>query len=434
MLTFAFGNAGNFTTLYFAGHIGTDVETDSFVFAGISLAVMFNNIVSLSILAGLSTAVETLGSQLNGAQKYLEVGILLYRSIFVLSISLIPILFLYFNATSIFGLAGIDPRVCAVLQSYLKIRALALPADVIVLSYEKYLISLGVMEPAMYVSIVYNVMLVIMNILLVRVMQWNVAGLALAVLLCTYIEVAALVLFSLSHPSVKRTLCKPSLQAFESLGQFLCLSTPGLLTTCAEWWAYECLTVMAAAIGPDAVGAEVIIMSVFSILAMIPVAISSTTTAMVGNSIGAGQIDQAKRIGRLCVVTTMVLEVMMFPVILRYVSPFMGVYAANQKIQDICQHAYWIIPLGSALDAISTVAGGVLRGSGKQFIAAVTNFFAFYVFGIPLAWLWGLNYGFGVNGLLIGVGMGTLFQFVVILVVVVGRQELVYTSSLNGPY
>jgi multidrug resistance protein, MATE family len=430
-MTFAIGNAGNFTTLYFAGHMRTDDETDNFVFAGISLAVMFNNIVSLSILAGLSTAVETLGSQLNGAQEYHKVGILLYRSIAVLSISLVPISLIYFNATAIFGLAGIDSRICVVVQSYLQIRALALPADVIVISYEKYLISLGVMEPAMYVSIVYNIMLVAMNILFVHVLQWDVEGLAWAVLLCTYVEIAVLVLFSVSRASVRRTLCMPSFEALADLGQFFHLGMPGLMTTCAEWWAYECLTIMATRIGPDSVSAEVIIMSVFSILATIPVAISSTTAAMVGNSIGAGRIDQAKRIGELCIFTTALLEVAVCLLILVTGTSFMDVYASNSHIRAICKHAYWIIPLGSALDAISTVAGGVLRGTGKQGIAAVTNFIAFYVFGIPCAWLWGLHYGFGLNGLLIGVGMGTLFQFIVVLAVVLVRHDQVYTSAVH---
>ena len=65
-MTFALGNIANFITLYFAGHIKNYQtkdeninETD--IFAGISMSLLFSNISCLSILVGMTGAVETLG-------------------------------------------------------------------------------------------------------------------------------------------------------------------------------------------------------------------------------------------------------------------------------------------------------------------------------------------------------------------------------------
>jgi hypothetical protein len=76
--SFFLGLVGNFINLLFAGRfIPTDGDR-SVVFAGISLANMFVNVTCLSLLLGMSSAVETLGSQHNGAGKdsscYTHVG------------------------------------------------------------------------------------------------------------------------------------------------------------------------------------------------------------------------------------------------------------------------------------------------------------------------------------------------------------------------
>lgn len=67
--SFFLGLIGTFVNLLFAGRfIPTDGDR-SVVFAGISLANMFVNVSCLSLLIGMSSAVETLGSQHNGAGK-----------------------------------------------------------------------------------------------------------------------------------------------------------------------------------------------------------------------------------------------------------------------------------------------------------------------------------------------------------------------------
>ena len=65
--SFFLGLVGTFVNLLFAGrYVPTDGDR-SVVFAGVSLANMFVNVTCLSLLIGMSSAVETLGSQHNGA-------------------------------------------------------------------------------------------------------------------------------------------------------------------------------------------------------------------------------------------------------------------------------------------------------------------------------------------------------------------------------
>ena len=54
--------------------------------------------------------------------------------------------------------------------------------------------------------------------------------------------------------------------------------------------------------------------------------------------------------------------------------------------------------------------GGVLRGSGRQYIGAVVNFITYYVIGIPIGSVLGLKTDLGVLGLWVGMAIGNGIQ------------------------
>ena len=57
--------------MYYAGHLQeAGVNTRTVTFAGISLANMYANVTGFAFLVGMSSAVDTAASQLNGAQRY----------------------------------------------------------------------------------------------------------------------------------------------------------------------------------------------------------------------------------------------------------------------------------------------------------------------------------------------------------------------------
>jgi len=59
--------------MYYAGHLegsGGDPDAGTVIFAGISLANMYANVTGFAFLIGMSSAVDTLASQQNGAQRY----------------------------------------------------------------------------------------------------------------------------------------------------------------------------------------------------------------------------------------------------------------------------------------------------------------------------------------------------------------------------
>ena len=169
---------GNFINLIFAGHYsdtkGNDGESDSsIIFAGVSLCGMFINVSYLSIIIGMTTAIETLGSQHNGAGNYAEVGYVFQRYCCVLTVLILPVLVLWYYSRYLFLAVGIDARVCDVIQNLLAIRALTVPLDIFNESYQVYLITLGVTQPGLISTICFNLLLLLCNYIFVDILHFS---------------------------------------------------------------------------------------------------------------------------------------------------------------------------------------------------------------------------------------------------------------------
>ena len=112
--------ASTFIALAFASRVHGPVPP-YVVFAGVSLANLYANVSCFSILEGVSTALETLGSQRNGAGEHKDVGVIFMRCVCILMLLTLPLLGTWFFVSDFFRLIGVSDAVCCVVANYLKV-------------------------------------------------------------------------------------------------------------------------------------------------------------------------------------------------------------------------------------------------------------------------------------------------------------------------
>ena len=230
------------------------------VFAGVAMANLFCAFSHFSLVVGMSTAVETLCSQLYGAKKYDEVGIVLQRAIVVLSVWTIPVFILWLNCRFIFVLMRMNETVIDVSMAYLHIRLIAVPMDVLNVSYGKYLMAMGVVQCPMFSNITFVSCMVILNSIYIYGLHFDYRCLAWVYVIATYAAGLIQFISSLKYEQVQLTLQYPNMAALSNIGTFLQLGFPGLVQMCSEWWAFEALTFMASLLGEQALAAQSIIL------------------------------------------------------------------------------------------------------------------------------------------------------------------------------
>jgi len=422
---------GSFTTLGFAGHLPASGDmTSSTYLAAISLANMFSNVTCLSLLIGMTTAMETLGSQYFGHGSYEKVGMTLNRSIVLLLLLSIPTYITWHFAENIFLLLGIDATVCKLIGLYLRIRMFGIPCDCLEKSYAKYLSSIGVMRPCMYGSLTFVISLVILNTICIVGLKLGVASLGICYVTAQHLAATVEFVASLDHPNVQKTI--PSMFKFKEIMQYnemvqyIKLGIPGTLMLCAEWWAYELLTVLASRLGTSSVAAQTIIMSCASLAYMIPLGLSVAVSSMVGNAVGAGNKTLAFDISKLSLKIIVCLELFMGVVLYFGGTYFAGLFTNESSVLSICQLSMSFMAFFVLVDGVFGVISGILRGAGKQAVGAVTNICSFYIVGLPVAAIFCFKTDFGVPGLLMGMSIAACLQDVIVTTYIFRDPEKVF--------
>ena len=400
VVSFFLSNCGTFINLLFASRFvptNSEITSSSALLAGVNLANLFANVSCLSLQIGMSSAVETLGSQKNGAGEYREVGLVLQRSCAILATISAPMLLLWVFSYDIFRSLGVEHDVCSVIAGYLHIRALAVPVELINVSYEKYLMSIGVVRPTMWAAISFNVALVIFNLIFILGLHRGYEYLAVSWALSDLVLFAVQISMSCKHPFVERTLQPLDWAAWAEWKPFFALGLPGTVMLCSEWWAFEFLTIFATLLGTEEVAAQTVIMQIATLSFMIPLGLGVATASVIGNCIGARKQDLAIKMGKLSLECTLVVELLLAVIIITVGPHFIHLFSEDEKVRAVAESAIPILAMFTTIDGFQGVGSGVLRGAGKQLIGAIANVIAFYALGLPIAWILCFNAGFGVG-------------------------------------
>jgi MATE family multidrug resistance protein len=434
-LSFFLNMGGNIVNMAFAGHYVLSNGEKSAVFAGISLATLFGNVSCRSIFIGMTSAVETLASQHNGAGNYKEVGIVLQRSFLILGCFILPIVFSWFYAERAFKFIGVEPAVCEVIQRYLYIRMFAIPMDAFMYSYEKYLFAIGVFKPTTWANVVLTLSVLIMDIVFVSGMDLHYDCLSWSWTISLWISGILQVVLSLSYPEVQRTLIKPYFQihpsAWTEWKEFIVLGLPGTIMLCGEWWAFEILQIFASFLGTVEVAALAMAIQTSAFAYMIALGIGIATTSLIGNALGADRMSLAKRILNLSLKCIVSLELLLGVLIATCGQYFIQIFTTDEEVLSVARSAMYCLAGLTMIDGVQCIAGSAMKGAGKQFIGAIGNLVAFYAIGLPLAWMFCFKMKLSVAGLLLGMCGGVSIQLVISFILIYFYQNYLFTRMVD---
>jgi multidrug resistance protein, MATE family len=420
--------------LFFAGILAKR-SGNTRILAGVSLAAMFYNVSFLSMVVGMSTALDTLGSQYNGAQKHFEVVVVMQRSIIVFVLMLVPMSVVWSYVGDIFVAVGVDLETITIMVRYFSIIGWIVPGKIFIVTYRKYLMCMGLTWPHMYMNLVSDVVIILMCVLALH-LGWGLTGVAWAWVAGSYAGGLFILAITYYLPAVQRSVAAlpflplhPDCWSWAGIKEYVCLGFPGMVMVCAEWWAYEILMVFASALGPDAITAQSLIFQLSNLTFMIPSCMGAATNILVGNALGASKQKLAIDMGRTSLGTIVLIEgVVIMPAMLLGGGAFVRMYSTDAAVMWETMRAIPILAAASFCDGVQAVASGILRGTGNQQIGAYANLVCFYLIGVPLSYAFCFALNMRVSGLILGLSVAVAVQCGVLLYFVFLRQDQIYTK------
>ncbi|TFK13003.1 transcription initiation factor TFIID subunit 2 [Platysternon megacephalum] len=362
----------------FCGHLGK-VEL-----ASVTLAIAVINVTGISVGFGLSSACDTLISQTYGGKNMKRVGTILQRGTLILLLFCFPCWALFINTEQILLLVRQDPEVSRLTQVYVMIFIPALPAAFLYQLEARYLQNQRIIWPEVLSGITGNIINAIANYVFIYVLDLGVMGSAWANTIAQYTQAIFLFLYIVAKKLHVETWGGWSSECLQEWDTFITLAVPSMLMTCIEWWTYEIGSFLIGLLSVVELSAQSIIYEVSTVSYMIHYGLSIAVSVQVGNALGAGNIEEAKRSSTTSMLCTGVLCLVM-GVILAATKDVLGYIFTSDR--EIIALVAWVMPVYVAVhvfEAGCCVTGGVLRGVGKQKIGAILNAVGYYAVGLPL--------------------------------------------------
>ncbi|XP_040125552.2 multidrug and toxin extrusion protein 1 isoform X3 [Ictidomys tridecemlineatus] len=400
------------------------------------------NVTGISVGHGLSSACDTLISQTYGSQNLKYVGVILQRGMLILLLCCFPCWALFLNTQHILLLFRQDPDVSRLTQTYVMIFIPALPATFLYILQVKYLLnqnlsvpaaslslspsdttmlivssdSNGIVLPQILTGVAANLVNALANYLFLHQLHLGVMGSALANMIAQFTLALLLFLYILGRKLHQATWGGWSLECLQDWASFLRLAIPSMLMLCIEWWAYEIGSFLSGILGMVELGAQSIVYELAIIVYMIPAGFSVAANVRVGNALGAGNIEQAKKSSVVSLLVTELFAIT-FCVLLLSCKDLVGyIFTTDRDIVALVAQVVPIYAVSHLFEGLACTSGGVLRGTGSQKVGAIVNAIGYYVIGLPIGIALMFAAKLGVIGLWAGIIICTVAQAVCFIV------------------
>lgn len=371
--------------------------------------------VVLVIGLGIAYGVTPLIAQEDGKSNYQECAKLLSNSLWLNFIAAI-LLFLLVYYGSMFAMYHVDqdPRVVETAKPYLLLLGISILPLMIFQTFKQFAEGLGFTKQAMTITIWGNVLNLILAVILVKgvfgIPPMGVRGIGIATLIDRVLMMVVMVWYVLKSKNFKAYIYHFSVRFIDlsKIYKVVKIGVPVAMQYIFEIGAFAVAALMAGKIGAMEQAAHQTAITFVAMTYMMASGIASAATIKVGNSFGSQNYFRIQKFAQIS-----------YHLVILFMLFFAAIFTLfNQYLPYIITTDPIVVPLAAQLliigglfqlfDGIQVVGLGTLRGMGDVKIPTFITFFAYWIIGLPVAYLLGIQLDIGVKGIWYGLTLGLL--------------------------
>lgn len=361
---------------------------------------------------GFLHGVDPLITQYHGAGRTEGVALTFQRSLVLAALVSLPIMLLFLWSDVFLRAAGQEPALVEAAYDYTLVQIPSVVFYLGFISLRQYLQGRGIMRPGMWVILAANVFNALANWVLIfghlGFPALGLVGAGVATALSRVFVAVALALVIWGFGLHRGFWLPWSRRAFDpaALRRIFRFGAPVAIQMSLEIWAFSAGTLLAGRLGAVALAAHTITLNLAALAFMLPLGISQGAVTRVGNLLGRGDPNGARRGAWVAIglgAGVMTISAAAF-VTLREILP--ALYTSAPEVIALAATILPIAGLFQVFDGTQAVGCGALRGMGRTRPAAWFNLVGYWGIGLPFgAWL-GLSLDWGLAGIWWGLALG----------------------------
>ncbi|TVU32454.1 hypothetical protein EJB05_24185, partial [Eragrostis curvula] len=407
-------NVVQMISVMFVGHLG------ELALSSASVATSFAGVTGFSLLAGMSSSLDTLCGQAFGAGQHRLLGVYKQRAMLVLALVCVPVAALWACTGDLLAWCGLDPDIAAGAGSYIRRLVPALVVYGALQCHVRFLQTQNLVVPVMLSSGATALAHPAVCWLMVRRLGLGANGAALANAVTYLANLSVLAVYVRLSPACKRTWTGFSDEAFRGVADFLKLAVPSAVMVCMKWWSFELLVLLSSRLPNPKLETAVlsICLNTSSFAATVPVGLGAAISTRVSNELGAGRPQAARHATRVVVLLALAVGVSEGLGMVLVRDLWGNLYSNEEEVTGYIARMMPLLAVAIFFDGLQFVFSGIVRGCGRQNAGAFINLIAYYLTGIPAAFVFAFVCHLGGMGLWFGILCGLVVQMLLLFTMI----------------
>lgn len=193
------------------------------------------------------------------------------------------------------------------------------------------------------------------------------------------------------------------------LKELIRIGLPSGMSFGLEVSMFALVSLMVGRLGTQAIAAHQIAMNFSSITFMVALGLSTAITIRVGQFTGAGEHAKAAFSGRVGIGLSAGIMSFFGLIMMTVPERIASIYTADRDVIVFAASLLQLAAIFQIFDGLQVSGSGALRGLKDTKIPMMVNFVAYWLIGLNLGYWLGLRFGYGAQGLWIGLIAGLTF-------------------------
>ena len=200
------------------------------------------------------------------------------------------------------------------------------------------------------------------------------------------------------------------------------VGTGTAVSNIAEWGGFNLTYIIAAWVSIAANSVYGYSVQVMGVCFMFYLGIATATSVRVAEAIGRGNADEVRNAGRLGVVATIVMGLLLGVLLVVFAGPISKLLVREDAVIGgiAIAHAIagllWLAALATVFDGIQATASFALRAQGMVWVPSAIHLGSFFVVMIPMSYWLAITLGRGAAGVLEGAFVGVFVAAILQLI------------------
>ncbi len=334
----------------------------------------------------------TFVSQANGAGDDDKVGQYTWQAIYFSLFAGFVLVLACFASDLILPLTGNGPRIEAATYSYIRLRGISAPAALLSFSLGGFFLGLKDTRTPMWAALLGNTFNVVLDVILIfgwpaaGIAAMGIEGAAIATSVGVYVQVIylAVALFVPRRWRRRYAIHQPRAVNGRQLWDLLRIGTPASLGAVVDMAFFAVFTSVVGRNGEAALAANQINVQLLSFSFMPVFGLSSAATVLVGNAIGARDLQRARDFARETYMLALGYCLVVGLLLYQWGAVAYRLFSSDVQVLALAPALAALAAFFQFFDGMQIVGGGVLGGGGDTRFPLIYTMVILWFVGLPL--------------------------------------------------